>query len=110
MTEASSPEVSKPVLENLEPKIKLFITQLEKENLKLHEQIVKLQVSDISKSNKIKAMEKEISELTKQSNNVTIYLPYNCRDGLPTHIQTPDGKMVEVSYDKNAYDVGADKT
>lgn len=110
MTEASSPEISKPALENLEPEIKLFIIQLEKENLKLHEQIAKLKTSDISKSNKIKAMEKEIYKLTKQSNNVIIYLPYNCRDGLPTHIQAPDGKMVEVFYHNNAYDVGADKT
>lgn len=51
---------------NLHPDVKLYIRNLEKENSKLQSKIVKLGVTNISYTNKIIAMEKEIKALTKK--------------------------------------------
>lgn len=98
--ETKSPsDFVKPDLKNLRPEIKQYIINLEKENLKLHSKIAKLQVANLSISNKNKTMEKEIVKLNKQTNGLTIYLPYNGRGpSLPTHVQTADGKYIEIDY------------
>ena len=40
------------------PELKNYVLELEKENLKLHKQIAKLQVKDISQQNQITALKK----------------------------------------------------
>jgi len=97
MTESGS-KITKLDSKDLQPDVELYIRQLEKENLRLQGQVAKLQVSGLFKSNKIKAMEKEISNLTKQTSNVVLYLPHNGSEGLPTHIQAPDKNFVKVFY------------
>ena len=98
MAAKSQPNIVKPNFKNLEPDAVLYISHLENENLKLHSEIAKFQVTDFSKSNKIKAMEKEIVKLTKHTDNVTIVLPYKIGDKLPTHVQTADDKLIEIFY------------
>lgn len=99
MTITNPSDFIKPNLKNLEPKIVLYINYLEKENLKLQSEIAKLQVANLSISNKIKAMEKEISGLTKRTNSATILLPYKIGGPLPTHVKTAGDKLIEIFYE-----------
>lgn len=72
----SSLKSSDSKYKNLDPEVKLYIQNLEKENFKLQSIIAKLKVSDFSKSNEIIALNKEIKKLTSlQKNQVRIYLP-----------------------------------
>ena len=101
--EKSSSEFTKPNLKNLQPEIKLYITHLEQENLRLQKQVAKLQVSYLSVTNKIKAMEKEITALTKKEGfSIVIYLPYDGSDKLPTHVETSDNTFIQIFYHEEA--------
>jgi len=72
----SSLKSSDSKFKSLDPEVKLYIHNLEKENFKLQSIIVKIKVSDFSKSNEIIALNKEIKKLTSfQKNQVRIYLP-----------------------------------
>ncbi len=88
---------SKPNLKNLEPDIKNYIQYLKAENAKLQKYILRLEMSDLSKTNKIKAMKKKIIKLV-DNQRVGIFLPYGGHGELPTHIQTLDGKFIKIYY------------
>ncbi len=49
---------------NLE--IQQYIVALESENLKLHKQMAKLQVKDVTQQNEITALRREVKELTNK--------------------------------------------
>ena len=57
--------------------VKNYILYLESENAKLQKRIVKLEVSNFSGLNKIKAMQKEVTRLRPK---VILRLPKNPRD------------------------------
>lgn len=52
-------QAAQPVLQN-------YVVALESENAKLHKQISKLEVQDISKQNRITALENELKEEAKK--------------------------------------------
>ena len=91
-------DLIKPSLKNVEVDVVLYIGHLEKENIKLHSKIAKLQVANLSITNEKIAVEKELAKLTKYSNKVKIFLPYNGSGQLPTHVQTADGEFIEIFY------------
>ncbi len=49
-----------------QPDLQNYVIALESENAKLHKQITKLEVQDISKQNRIAALESELKEETKK--------------------------------------------
>ncbi|MGH9699757.1 MAG: hypothetical protein ACRD52_09895 [Candidatus Acidiferrales bacterium] len=49
-----------------QPELQSYVVELESENAKLHKQIAKLQVQDMSKQNRIAALENELKEETKK--------------------------------------------
>ncbi len=53
-------------LKTAKPELQRYVVALESENGKLHRQIAKLQVQDVSKQNRILALEKENKELSKK--------------------------------------------
>jgi hypothetical protein len=94
-----SSESSKPYFKNLESNVKNYIRQLETENAQLQKKIAKLEVANLSITNKINAVEKEVKRLT--INPIicpTIVLPYNGHEPLPTHVETADGKRIRIYY------------
>ena len=46
-------------LKGADQELSMYIVELEKENLRLHKQIAKLQVENLTKDNEIKALEKD---------------------------------------------------
>lgn len=53
-------------LKKADPIIRNYVSELEAENAKLQRQIAKFQVKDVSRDNRIKALEKAIKEDTPQ--------------------------------------------
>ena len=50
-------------LKGADPEVLMYIVELEKENLRLHKQIAKLQVKNITKDNEIKALKQAQPEV-----------------------------------------------
>ena len=76
----------------------MLVSYLEKEISKIVTKNAKLYVANVSMSNKVKALEKEIVKLTKHTDNVTIVMPYKIGGPLPTHVQTANDKYIEIFY------------
>lgn len=53
-------------LESATPPIVNYVAQMEAENLRLHKQIARLQVENVTKQHKLVALEAEIKNLTKK--------------------------------------------
>ena len=52
----SRPKEITSKLRRADPDLSAYVLELEKENLRLHKQVAKLQVESVSKNNKIKAL------------------------------------------------------
>jgi len=50
-------------LKGADPELSMYIVELEKENLRLHKQVAKLQVKNITKDNEIKALKQAQPEV-----------------------------------------------
>jgi hypothetical protein len=46
-------------LRGADPELSMYIVELEKENLRLHKKVAKLQVENVTKDNEIKALKKD---------------------------------------------------
>ena len=54
----SRPEDITKKLKGADPELSMYIIELERENLKLHKKVAKLQVANVTKNNEIKQLKK----------------------------------------------------
>jgi hypothetical protein len=75
-----------------------YIRELEKENRKLHSEIVKLKLSNLTKTNRIAAIQKELNRLNRnQIDGPILVLPCKTNnESSATHLQMPNGKLMKI--------------
>ncbi len=105
----STPDFIDLLPADIKSKVINYLSKLEseiaKEISKLQTENAKLMVSNISKSEKIKALTKEIENRSKPTHSAAVFfLPYNGHGDLPKFVKTADGKKIPIYYNKNDID------
>ena len=67
------PESLNPAFKTAQPELNNYVIALKSENLKLHQQISRLQVQNVTKQNRILSLEKELEQLSKK-NGVSLHI------------------------------------
>ena len=70
------------------PLVKKYIADLKRENFKLHNKIVKLEINNITLKNRVRAQDKEIKKF-KKTNRLGIQLTIGAREGIPSDSNNP---------------------